>query len=260
VPVEPRRTALVTGATSGIGRAFAERFARDGFDLIITGRRAPQLKRLAAGIGKRLGVAVTPVLAELSAAKDVDALVRRIEQLPRLDALVSNAGFGIGLPFAGAPPEGQMRMVDVHVAAAVRLVHAALARMRHQGSGTVILVSSMAAFLPLPNSAVYCGTKAFLHAFAQAIAIENRDRCIRVQSLCPGLVDTDFHQRNRRRRRPQSRGLVRWTTPERVVEKSMRDLARGRPLCIPGFWNRVGYVLVRLMPSRMYAGLARGRA
>jgi uncharacterized protein len=260
VPVEPRRTALVTGATSGIGRAFAERFARDSFDLIITGRRAPLLKKLAAGIEKRFGVAVTPVLAELSAAKDVAALVRRIGRLPRLDALVSNAGFGIGLPFTGAPLEGQLRMVDVHVTAAVRLLHAALARMRHQGSGTVILVASMAAFLPLPNSAVYCGTKAFLHTLAEAIAIENRDRCIRVQSLCPGLVDTDFHRRSGRRQEPRSRGLVRWTTPERVVEKSMRDLARGRLLCIPGFWNRAGYVLVRLMPRRLYARLARGRA
>lgn len=258
--VHPRRTACVTGATSGIGRAFAERLARDGFDLILTGRREALLRKLASGLARQFGVSVTPLVAELSTRGDVAGLVRRIGRLPRLDMLVSNAGFGIGLPFAEAPVDAQAGMVDVHVSAALRLFHAALARMRAQGSGAVILVASMAAFLPLPRSAVYCGTKAFLHAFAEAVAIEEAGRGIRVQSLCPGLVDTDFHSRNRRRLEPRSRGLVRWTTPERVVEASMRALARGRVLCIPGFWNRVGYVLVRLVPRGLYARLAAARA
>ncbi len=256
--METRRTAVVTGATSGIGSAFAERFARDGFDLLLTGRRAAVLRTTASGLARRFGVTVTPLVAELSDGKDLAALVRRVRGLPRLDALVSNAGFGIGLPFSEAPLGDQLRMIDVHLGAAVRLVHAALGRMRQQGSGTIILVASMAAFLPLPKSAVYCGTKAFLHAFAEAIAMENRDSGLRVQSLCPGLVDTDFHRRNVRRQEPRSRGLVRWTTPGRVVETSMRDLARGRLLCIPGFWNRVGYVLVRLMPRGVYARLGAG--
>jgi hypothetical protein len=255
--VHPRRTALVTGATSGIGRAFADRLARDGFNLILTGRRRPLLQSLAARIRREHAVAVTSVIAELSSQEDLAALARRIHRLPRLDVLVSNAGFGIGLPFAEAPVDRQAAMVEVHVSAAVRLVHAALAHMKRRGSGSIILVASMAAFLPLPRSAVYCGTKAFLHTFARALAIECRGTGIRVQSLCPGLVDTDFHARNRRR--PADRGLVRWTTPERVVVASMRDLSRGRLLCIPGFWNRVGYLLVRLMPSNLYAVLAARR-
>lgn len=268
VPVEPRpapqahslRTALVTGATSGIGRAFAERLARDGHDLVLTGRRGPLLRELASRLRNEHAVAVTPVTAELSERKDLDALVRRIQRLARLDVLVSNAGFGIGLPFAAAPVDGQAAMVDVHVAAAVRLVHAALQPMRRQGSGAVILVASMAAFLPLPKSAVYCGTKAFLHTFAEALGIECRGSGILVQSLCPGLVDTDFHTRTTRGLQPQSRGLVRWTTPERVVDASMRALARGRLLCIPGFWNRFGYVLARTVPRGLYARLAVARA
>jgi hypothetical protein len=257
--VHLRRTALVTGATSGIGRAFADRLARDGFDLILTGRRRALLQSLAARIRGEHAVTVTPVIAELSSQEDLAALVRRIHRLPRLDVLVSNAGFGIGLPFAEAPVDRQAAMVEVHVSATVRLVHAALAHMRRRGSGSIILVASMAAFLPLPRSAVYCGTKAFLHTFARALAIECRGTGIRVQSLCPGLVDTDFHARNRRRPRPAGKGLVRWTTPERVVVASMRDLSRGRLLCIPGFWNRVGYLLVRLMPSNLYAVLAARR-
>lgn len=260
VPVHPRQTALVTGATSGIGRAFAERLARDGFDLILTGRRRALLGSLAARIRSGHAVTVTPVIAELSSRKDLAALERRIRRLPRLDIIVSNAGFGIGLPFSEAPVDRQAAMVEVHVSAALRLVHAGLAGMKRRGAGSIILVASMAAFLPLPRSAVYCGTKAFLHTFARALAIECRGTGIRVQSLCPGLVDTDFHARNRRRLRPASRGLVRWTTPERVVEASMRDLSRGRLLCIPGFWNRVGYLLVRLVPQDLYAVLAARRA
>jgi short-subunit dehydrogenase len=260
--MEACRLALVTGATSGIGRAYAERFAHDGFDLIITGRRKAALGQLAAGLKERCGVQVTAVIAELSQEKDVAALVRRVQRLQRLDALVNNAGYGTGLPFRAAAVEDHLKMVAVHVTAAMRLIHAALPRMAERRSGTIITVASLAAFLPLPNSAVYCGTKAFLDILTESIAMEVAGLGIRVQSLCPGLVDTDFHRRNARRRRAgrterrlevRSSGLVRWATAEQVVERSFRDLARGRVLCIPGFWNRVGFFLVRLMPRRLYA-------
>ena len=256
-----RRTALITGATSGIGRAFAERLARDGHDLIITGRRRVELQALATGLAKRAGVSVTPLIVELSREKDVASLVHRIEGLEGLDALVSNAGYGIGLPFGQVPIEEQLRMVAVHVNAALRLVHAALPAMVRRKSGSIVIVASLAAFLPLPRSAVYCGTKAFLNSFTQSLALEVRGLGIRVQSLCPGLVDTDFHpalpahflRRNVRRTEASNRGIIRWATAEQVVERSFMDLARGRVLCIPGFWNRVGVRLVQLTPRRLYA-------
>ena len=250
-----RRTALITGATSGIGRAFAERLARDGHDLIITGRRRVELQALATGLAERAGVRVTPLIVELSREKDVASLVHRIEALGGLDALVSNAGYGIGLPFGQVPIEEQLRMVAVHVNAALRLIHAALPALVRRKSGSIVTVASLAAFLPLPRSAVYCGTKAFLNSFTQSLALEVRGLGIRVQSLCPGLVDTDFHRRNVRRTEARSRGIIRWATAEQVVERSFIDLARGRVLCIPGFWNRVGVRLVQLTPRRLYAAV-----
>jgi short-subunit dehydrogenase len=259
--MKKRTTALVTGATSGIGRAFAERLARDGHDLVLTGRRRIELRRLASDIRHSTGVRVTPLIVELSREKDVAALVRRIRSLEGLDVLVSNAGYGIGLHFRQASVEEQLAMVGVHVSAALRIMHAALPAMVKRGSGTIIAVASLAAFLPLPKSAVYCGTKAFLNAFTQSLAMEVRKHGIRVQSLCPGLVDTDFHRRNARRQQVRNRGLIRWATAEQVVERSFRDLARGRVLCIPGFWNRIGIRLVQpgaggafpFMPRRLYA-------
>jgi len=251
--------AVITGATSGIGRAFAERLARDGYDLLVTGRRASVLRGLAATLAKQAGVRVTTVIAELSSEKEVSALVRRIEKLQRVDALVNNAGYGSGLAFRKAPIDDHLRMVAVHVTAALRLAHAVLPGMVARSEGTIVTVASLAAFLPLPGSAVYCGTKAFLNSMTESIAMEVSGNGIRVQSLCPGLVRTDFHGRTKRwaNRASESRdrGIVRWMSPEQVVERSFRDLARGRVLCIPGFWNRVGFHAVKLMPRGLYARL-----
>lgn len=254
-----RRLAVITGATSGIGRAFAERFARDGYDLLLTGRRAAELRVLADRLAKRTGARVTTLIVELSSEKAVSALVRRIEKLERVDVLVSNAGYGSGLDFRDASVEDHLKMVAVHVSAALRLARAVLPGMAARKGGAIVMVASLAAFLPLPGSAVYCGTKAFLNAFAQSIAMEVRGLGITVQSLCPGLVRTDFHGRTAKRAeraaRARDRGIIRWMGPEQVVERSLGDLARGRVLCIPGFWNRVGYHVVKLMPPGLYARL-----
>jgi len=104
---------------------------------------------------------------------------------------------------------------------------------------------------------VYCATKAFLNSLAESIAMEVRGLGIRVQSLCPGLVRTDFHGRTKKpangARETRNRGIIRWMSSEQVVERSFRDLARGRVLCIPGFWNRVGFIAVTLMPRKLYS-------
>jgi len=252
----PRKLAVITGATSGIGRAFAERLARDGYDLLVTGRRASVLRGLAAALAKETGARVTTVIAELSNEKEVSALVRRIEKLERIDVLVSNAGYGSGLAFRQAPIDDHLKMVAVHVNAALRLAHAVLPGMAARREGTIVIVASFAAFLPLPGSAVYCATKAFLNSLAESIAIEVGGLGIMVQSLCPGLVRTDFHGRTKRwaNRASESRdrGIIRWMSAEQVVDRSFKDLARGRILCIPGFWNRVGFMAVKLIPRKLY--------
>jgi short-subunit dehydrogenase len=203
-----RKLAVVTGATSGIGRAFTE----------------------------------------LSNEREVAGLVRRVEKLERVDVLVSNAGYGSGLAFQEAPIDDHLKMVAVHVTAA-------LPGMVARRQGKIVTVASLAAFLPLPGSAVYCATKAFLNSLAESIAMEVRGLGIRVQSLCPGLVRTDFHGRTKQRAEPPNRGIIRWMSSEQVVDRSFRDLARGRVLCIPGFWNRVGFVAAKLMPRKLYSRL-----
>jgi short-subunit dehydrogenase len=210
-----RKLAVVTGATSGIGRAFAE----------------------------------------LSNEREVAGLVRRVEKLERVDVLVSNAGYGSGLAFKQAPIDDHLKMVAVHVTAALRLAHAVLPGMAARRQGKIVTVASFAAFLPLPGSAVYCAMKAFLNSLAESIAMEVGGLGIRVQSLCPGLVRTDFHGRTKQRAEPPNRGIIRWMSAEQVVDRSFRDLARGRVLCIPGFWNRVGFVAAKLMPRKLYSRL-----
>jgi short-subunit dehydrogenase len=249
--------AVITGATSGIGRAFAERLAREGYDLLVTGRRATVLRGLAAALAKETGARVTTVIAELSDARDVAGLVRRVEKLERIDVLVSNAGYGSGLAFRQTPVDDHLRMVAVHVNAALRLAHAVLKGMVARREGTIVIVASLAAFLPLPGSAVYCATKAFLNSLAESIAMEVSGLGIKVQSLCPGLVRTDFHGRTKRwaNRSSESRdrGFIRWMSAEQVVDRSFKDLARGRVLCVPGFWNRVGFIALKLIPQRLYS-------
>lgn len=246
-----RKKALITGATSGIGLAFAERFAGRGYDLIVTGRRAKIIQAAAGDIARRHGVSVTVILAELSDEKGVRKVLNAIRKADRLDVLVNNAGFGLDKIFHKDTIERHVMMIDVHVTAAVRFVHAALPGMLARGQGTIINVSSLGAFIPGPFNAIYGGTKAFLNIFSESVAIELGHRGIRMQSLCPGFTSTDFHMQMGIEEDIKKK-VKRWMRPEDVVDRSLKDLSRGKVICIPTFRGRMLRNFLDALPRKLY--------
>jgi short-subunit dehydrogenase len=252
------KVALITGATSGIGAAFARRLAGLGYDLIVTGRREEKIRALAGELEEAHHVAVEVVIAELSTPEQVEELVQKIKATPNLDVLVNNAGFGVASGnLAEVPIEDQEAMIQVHVLATVKLTHAALPAMVARGKGTIINVSSISAFVPLARNTLYGATKAFLSFFSESLHLELAGTGVRVQALCPGFTRTDFHAKlgveDAKRR---DRGPIRWMSPDQVVDASLHELERGTVVCVPGFWNKLITCSVGLLPRWLYYKLA----
>jgi short-subunit dehydrogenase len=253
------RVALVTGATSGIGAAFAERFALDGYSLILTGRRVEKLNASAQRLRSEHGVDVRVIFAELSAPQGQDAVIAAIRETPQLETLVNNAGFGLRGQFHAEPIDGLLGMLNVHCATTARLMHAALPSMLARRLGCIINVSSLAAFLPYPGNAMYAATKAFVNSLTETVYVELRGTGVRVQALCPGMTRTDFQTRLGERPAYPKRGLRRALTAEEVVECSLAALAKDRCVCVPGAHNQWSSLMARKFPRavvhRIVAGM-----
>src|SRR5690606_24519244 len=177
----PRRLALVTGASAGIGRAFAERLARDAWDLLLVARRRDRLEALAETLRAAHGRRVDVLAVDLTDAGGVRAVEERITKEPTLELLVNNAGFGTSGPFVQRDRHGEEQEVRLNVLALLRLTHAALEAFCGRGHGSVINVSSLAGFQPAPFNATYGATKAFVNAFTQAVAEELRGSGVKLQ-------------------------------------------------------------------------------
>jgi hypothetical protein len=225
------RLAIVTGASSGIGAAFARRLAADGYDLVAVGRRRDRLEDLADSL---TGVNVQPVVADLSTDDGVDAVADLCTSLP-LTMLVNNAGVAHYMPMADLPADKARELVHVKVVAPTMLIRAAVPGMVARGEGTIINVAGMIAFSGpapqelLPHRAAYAGTLAHLVAMTQVLHAELTSKGLRIQVLCPGLVATEFHERQ---------GLDLSAVPRMsavdVVTASLRGLELGEVVCAPG--------------------------
>ena len=244
----PRRSALVTGASTGIGRTFAERLARDQYDLVLVARGAERLEALAKRLAEQRGIAARVLVADLTEPADlarVEAEVR--ERTP--DLLVNNAGFGTVGRFAELDVAGEEREVRLNVLALLRLTHAALAPMVERGHGGVINVSSLAGEAASPYTATYAATKAFVTSFSEALSEELRGSGVRVQVLLPGFTRTEFQERAGID--TQAIPGFAWMEPEAVVEASLAGLERGQVVCIPGLGNRLLAPFQRLLPRAL---------
>jgi short-subunit dehydrogenase len=251
-----RRRATVTGASAGIGRAFAQRLARDGWDLRIVSRRVERLRTLARQLRREHGVRVQVVAADLTDPAALHPLERRLARDARLELLVNDAGVGDLGAFAGRAREVVEAEIRLNVLAVVRLTHAALSGMRRRRRGAVVNLSSTASFQPCPYSAVYGGTKAFLNSFTEALHEELRGSGVCVQALCPGLTHTEIFERAGADVSHLPSFL--WMEPDAVVDESLAALRRGAVVCVPGLGNRALSSLSRLFPhelSRRVAGL-----
>ncbi len=238
----PRPIALVTGASSGIGRAFAERLAREGYDLVVVARREARLKELAGEL-KEAGAAAEIIVADLSTRAGVAAVEKRAAA-GDVQMLVNNAGFQNYMPFAAIDPDRAEAQIEVHVTAVVRLSRAALPAMLERGDGAIVNVSSMLSFsagvdLPfLPKRATYAATKAFVNAFTETLASELDDTGVKVQALCPGVVRTEFHHVDGE---PKLRPNVPIMEPEDVVQASLAGLALGDVVVSPAVADRAPF-------------------
>ncbi len=234
-PARPK--ALVTGASSGIGAAFAKRLAGDRYDLILVARRGDRLEALAQDIRKNHPVAVEVLVADLTQPAELQAVEERIANASDLAMLVNNAGFGGYMPFISLEPDRAEELIRLQVLAVTRLTRAALPGMIARGQGAIINVSSRLAYSaplpspPLPKRATYAATKAYINVFTQILANELEGTGVRLQALCPGVVQTEFHQRMGMDPGQYPPGLV--MAPEDLVEASLVGLERGEVICIP---------------------------
>lgn len=241
------RTALITGASSGIGAAFARQLAAQGYDLTLVARRENRLAALSAELQSRHGVTAGYLVADLAHPDGVGKVQEHIARYGAPYLLVNNAGFGATGAFSQADLERQVAMIQLHVVASVRLARAALPGMIARGTGAIINVASVLAFVPLAGDATYCATKSYLVAFTEALQAELRGTGVRVQALCPGLTRTEFHHPEHLPRfgRYQVPAAL-WSTADQVAAASLEALARGQRICIPGWRNRAVVALARL--------------
>lgn len=190
--VEEPRTALVTGASSGIGAVYARYLARMGFDLVLVARREARLLALADELMQKYNVRAEVLVADLANVDDIATLEAHIAVMDELCFLVNNAGFGLPGTFADNDISGSDAMIHVHVNASVRLTRAALPVMLARGRGAIVNVASLAAFYPVSGSATYAATKAYLKVFTEALHQELIGTGVRVQALCPGFTRTEM--------------------------------------------------------------------
>jgi uncharacterized protein len=242
-----RPLALITGASAGIGLEFARQLAGRGYDLILVARDESRLAALAAELASAHDVHGEVLAADLTRDDDVGRVVRRIGELPRLDLLVNNAGFGTRGSLADADPGQQEAMARVHVLAPLRLVQAALPGMLAKRSGAIVNVASIAAFIASPRNANYCATKAYLVTLTEALAAELRGTGVRAQALCPGFTHSEFHARMQSDKAAIPPFM--WLDAPGVVRASLESLDAGGPVVtVPGAGYRVLIPILRLLP------------
>ena len=253
---------LVTGATAGIGRAFATALAGRGHDLVLVARNGARLDTLAGELRARGGVAVEALSADLVTDDGVAAVEARLGDPERpVDILVNNAGMGSYGNFVELDPAREVAEIQLNVLALARLTHAALRAMTARGSGAVLNVSSLAGFQPVPSSATYGATKAFVTSFTHAVHQETRRSGVHVMLVCPGFTHTEFHERAGLG--PSDVPEFFWQSADEVVDAALRDLDRRRTVSIPGGLNRALSALSSAAPAGLsgrVAGIVQRRA
>jgi uncharacterized protein len=237
-------TAFITGATAGIGAAFARRLASDGFDLVLLARDAGRLERTAAELSENYAVHAEALPADLSTEEGLAAAEERARK--DVDLLVNNAGFGNKGVFLDVPVSDELTMLRVHCEAVLRLTHAVLPGMLERGRGAVVNVSSAAAFA---TRGTYGASKAWVVNFSQGVATDIGARSrggVRVMALCPGFVRTEFHERAQMDMSDVP-GFM-WLDKDDVVDAALRDLRKGVQVSVPGLQYKVVVGVGRLLP------------
>ncbi|HEX2985051.1 MAG TPA: SDR family oxidoreductase [Ignavibacteriales bacterium] len=241
-----KETALITGASGGLGREFAKLFAENGYNLVITGRREDKLKSLA-GVLKPYDISCDIIVKDLSDPKAPKELFDELKQKNiHIDVLVNNAGFGVSGSFAEADIEKQLAMIQTNIASLTHLTKLAIDEMNKKGKGKILNIGSTGSFAPCPSIAVYCATKAYVLSFSEAIAYELEGTGITVTALCPGPTETGF---------AEAAGVVNAKSFKSGVMKAAdaakvgyEALMKKQPMVVAGLQNKLLTQSIRFSP------------
>jgi uncharacterized protein len=250
------QTALITGPTSGIGKALAQQLAQLGYNLMLVSRSEDTLAEMCKELKEEYGVEAQYIAADLSKPGEPEKVFESADARGfELDVLVNNAGTQVYAPFADADWEGTQTLIDLNVKALVRLTHLFLPGMIQREQGHILNIGSTASFVPGPNNAVYCAGKAFILSFSAAIAEELRGTGVGVTCLCPGVVDTPFVDQAGL----NDAILTKLTAmdPEPVAAAGIRAMQKGKWVHIPGWINKVYIFLSRFAPRRLLTRLSK---
>jgi len=231
-------TALITGASSGIGESYARKLAALGYNLIITARRAELLYKIAGELEEKYNISVKTIPADLAMVSDIEILENIIRDSSGIDMLINNAGFGTRRSFKSVEIQRHEAMMNVHLQATMRLTYAVIPGMLKKNKGVIINVSSLAGVMPIAG-VVYSSTKTFLNTFSRLLQNELRGTGIKVQALCPGFTYSGFHDTEDFENwdRKSLPGVL-WMSSDSVVDYSIKNLLKNKTIVIPGFVNR----------------------
>ena len=245
-------TALITGASSGLGEDIAKQLAERGLNLILVARRQPQLEALASSLADAHGITATPLACDLSDRTALNGLMAQVDTVlaaggDTLTVLVNNAGTGFWAPFADQDLAGVQRDIDLNVTALTTLSHGFLQRARAHGQRSYLMnVASLAGILPTPRYAAYSGTKGYVRFFSEVLDYELRDSPISVTAACPGVVMTPFLDSAGQNVKKQT-GIM--TSPE-VVRRCINAMYAGKVVYVPGLLNKFA-IYTNLLPRRL---------
>jgi len=240
--------ALITGASSGIGKALSYAFAARDYNLILAARNATALRQVADDCSSRFKVETEVYAADLSDSGAVDGLIQGLRDAGRtVEILVNNAGFGVHGEFHQTPIDREISLVNLQVECTLRLTKALLPEMLSRKSGRILNVASLYSFAPIPYQSVYAASKAFMMSFTLALSEELKGTGVTLTLLCPGITQTEFRSRAGISDMKRAAGV----TAEWVAEIAARETLNASWLVVPGFFNKLFIFLARRLPLRL---------
>lgn len=247
-----RRTALITGASSGIGKSFAEVFAEKGYDLVLVARREDRLKSIARRLGEIHGVSSEIIIADLALPESPKLIFDCLDERGiEINAVVNNAGYALARPFSDTTWEEQNALINVTMVSLTQLCHLFIPQMKKRGSGHIINVASIAAYAPELPGNLYNAAKSYVVHMSEALDMELKPFGVNCLALCPGLTDSEFHETMGIRQALDFIPKWRWMNSYTVASQGYRAVKRGDAICINGRLNRSLVQLFGIMPHRM---------
>ncbi|MDB9526850.1 SDR family oxidoreductase [Oscillatoria sp. CS-180] len=245
-------TALVTGASSGIGAVFADKLAARGYDLVLVARSQDKLEAIAGSLNEQYGVKTTVIVQDLIAPEASETIFQKLDQQGiEIDVLINNAGFGSYGEFAESELNTALNMVQLNISALVELAYRCLKSMKARQSGSIVNISSTAAFQPIPYFAIYSASKAFVLSFSESLWYECKPYNIKVLGVCPGPTKTQFFKAADFPDSMEASVGQNYDTPEDVVESALKALDRGDSNVVTGGFNKILVNANRFLPREL---------